>query len=73
MENMGVTCDIHKNVKKKINRVIKLGDMGEKRKLSRITPVSPKWYSIEKKSEWIFFQKAPYPYCGELCWAFSQN
>ncbi|EFX64047.1 hypothetical protein DAPPUDRAFT_334649 [Daphnia pulex] len=26
-----------------------------------------------KKSEWIFFQKAPYPYCGELRWAFNPN
>jgi hypothetical protein len=31
-------------------------------------------YSIlKKKSEWIFFQKAPYPYCGELRWAFNPN
>jgi hypothetical protein len=50
---MGATikCEIYKNVKK--NRVIKLGEMIEKRKLSRVTPVSPTYkFTLRPTLHW---------------------
>jgi hypothetical protein len=32
-----------------------------------------KYSILKKRSEWIFFQKTPYTYCGELRWAFNGN